>query len=470
MMWLRRCGAALALLSFAVLGAARAEVGEPLGEALFDEVVAPFTGDLNAMVERRRIRVLTAYSPTHYYLDAGGAPQGLTFEAMRAFEEFVDERFEGVDVVVVTAPREQLLDRLLAGGGDLVAANLTVTPARAARIAFTEPVRDDVTEQVVLAPSAPAVATLDELSEAGITLHVRGDSSYYEHLQALNGSREAPLAVATVAPALSDEDLLGMVASNLLPATVVDSHKLDIWRQIYPELVIPEGLAVNEGGAIAIAVRPDNPDLRAFVDAFVPSIAKGSLLGNILLGEYLGDAERLANVLDDDHRARFEATLDVMKREGAAYGFDPLLLAAQGFQESRLDHSARSAKGAIGIMQMLKSTAREPYVALPDIEVLEVNVEAAAKYKRWLMDTYFDDPAIDEENRMLLALAAYNAGPGNIRKARARAVKRGFDPNRWFDHVEPMTAELVSREPVTYVRNIYRYYAAYRSFFDVVAP
>ena len=69
------------------------------------------------------------------------------------------------------------------------------------------------------------------------------------------------------------------------------------------------------------------------------------------------------------------------------------------------------------------------------------------------MDTYFIDPALDEENRFLFALASYNAGPNRIRRLRNEAVAMGLDADVWFRNV--------GREPVQYVGNIYKYYLAY---------
>jgi len=79
-----------------------------------------------------------------------------------------------------------------------------------------------------------------------------------------------------------------------------------------------------------------------------------------------------------------------------------------------------------------------------------------------LVDKYLDDPALDRKNRTLMAFAAYNAGPGNLRKFRKLAADSGLDPNIWFHNVEHGAAEIVGRETVQYVANIYKYYVAYR--------
>jgi membrane-bound lytic murein transglycosylase MltF len=151
------------------------------------------------------------------------------------------------------------------------------------------------------------------------------------------------------------------------------------------------------------------------------------------------------------------------------YDFDWLMIGAQGYQESQLDQSARSHAGAIGIMQLLPTTAADPNVGIPDITTERDNIHAGVRYLRFLRDRYFSEPAINALDQVLLSFAAYNAGPGNIAKSRKLAAKMGLNPDVWFDNVELATAKAVSREPVIYVRNIYKYYIAYRRIADQLA-
>ena len=140
------------------------------------------------------------------------------------------------------------------------------------------------------------------------------------------------------------------------------------------------------------------------------------------------------------------------------------MLMAQGYQESRLDHSVVSPAGAVGIMQLLPATAADMGVADPT--VLEDNVLAGVRYVRYLKDEFFDDPSLAPSERLLFALAAYNAGPGRVRQLRQTAAERGLDRNRWFNNVERIAAERIGRETVQYVANIYKYYVAYRLIVD----
>jgi len=97
-----------------------------------------------------------------------------------------------------------------------------------------------------------------------------------------------------------------------------------------------------------------------------------------------------------------------------------------------------------------------------DIQIAENNVHAGAKYMDQLMEKYFRDANFSEGNRPLFAFASYNAGPGNISKMRKETKKRGLDPDKWFNNVEIVTAEKIGAETTTYVRNIYKYYVAYK--------
>jgi membrane-bound lytic murein transglycosylase MltF len=165
----------------------------------------------------------------------------------------------------------------------------------------------------------------------------------------------------------------------------------------------------------------------------------------------------------EEELRKFKELVAIFQQYGKEYDFDALMLAAQGYQESKLDQSARSHRGAVGVMQLMPSTAADPSIGITGIDSdPDRNVHAGVKYMRLLVDKYLDDPALDDKNRTLMAFAAYNAGPGNLRKFRKLAAESGLDPNVWFGNVEHAAADVVGRETVQYVSNIYKYYVAYR--------
>ena len=113
-------------------------------------------------------------------------------------------------------------------------------------------------------------------------------------------------------------------------------------------------------------------------------------------------------------------------------------------------------------MQLLPTTAADKAVGIPDISDLENNIHAGVKYLHWLRETYYSDETIAPLDRVLFSFAAYNAGPGNMKRAQRRAKRLGFDPNRWFGNVEIGMYRSVSGEPASYVRNIYKYHVTYQ--------
>jgi membrane-bound lytic murein transglycosylase MltF len=108
----------------------------------------------------------------------------------------------------------------------------------------------------------------------------------------------------------------------------------------------------------------------------------------------------------------------------------------------------------------MPATGKE--LGVGDITQTEANVHGGIKYMRRLIDVYFPDAHFDETNRTLFAFAAYNAGPGRIARLRKEAEAEGLDHDKWFNNVELIAAKRVGQETVGYVRNIYKYYTAYK--------
>ena len=455
-------------------GAAGAQNADSEGAVLLDEVTKPWTGDFDGMLERGFIRVLTTYNPLFFAPD-GSDQHGLVVDIARFLEEWLNKNYakkkRRLSVVLIPIPRDQLLSRLVEGRGDIVMANLTVTPERKKIVDLSSPSYPGVNELVVTGPALPGVEALDDLISKGV--HVRRSSSYFEHLAALNkkrktqGKKQIPIHEAD--ERLEDYNLLDLVNTGVIPAVIVDSHKVKLWAQIFKNIHVHENLTVNTGGSIAWAMRKDSPKLMKAVNKFLRKNRKGTLTGNILFKRYLGSTKWMDDVHSDEAQERYQGVIAIIRRYSAEYDFDWLMIAAQGYQESELDQSKKSHAGAIGIMQVMPKTAADKNVNIEDIHKAEQNVHAGVKYLRFIRERYFSDAAIDPVDRVLLSFAAYNAGPANIARARKKAASMGFDPNQWFNHVEVAAARTISREPVVYVRNIFKYYVAYALLEDARA-
>ncbi len=425
------------------------------------------TEDFDGLRKRRIIRAIVTYNHTQYFID-GAAQHGQSYEALQLFQKHLNEKYETgtlpIEVVIVPVTRGDLLERLADGYADIAVGAITITAERRKIVDFSRPAMTGVKEVVVTGPAGPALATLDDL--AGQEVWVRPSSSYRESLELLNARLEregrAPVRIRAVDETLETEDVLQMVSAGLYGVTVADDYLATLWSEVLPDLAPHPELVLREGAELGWAVRPGTPLLMAEVNEFVAANRKGTATGNILLKRYYGSTKFVRNAFAHEDLDRFRDLIGYFKTYADRYRFDWLLCAAQGYQESRLDQSVRSPVGAIGVMQVMPETARDPAVGIPDIEQTEPNIHAGIKYLRWVVDRYFDDPDIDPLNRMLFAFASYNAGPNRIARLRDEAAAAGLDPNLWFRNVELVAARRVGREPVQYVANIFKYYVAYK--------
>ena len=433
----------------------------------FEFLSRRWTGDLDTMEQQRVIRVLTVYGLGRYFLD-GPQEKGLTYELFKMFEDFINKRLAKkhlrIHVVFVPVARDELISGLIEGRGDIAAAGLTLTAERDELIDFSRPVSRKLSEILVTGPAAPTIKTIEDL--AGNNIYVRASSSYRSSLDQLNHrfrqEGRTEIVMQDASELLEDEDLLEMVNAGLLDWIVVDDYKTRIWVDIFENITLREDIVFREGGQIAYAFRENSPKLMEALNEFLQSHRQGTLQGNILINRYLRDFDWAKNALGESDYQRFQDVVGVFQTYGEQYGVDYLMVAAQGYQESRLDQRARSGAGAIGIMQLLPSTAKDPNVDIPDITSAEPNIHAGVKYLDFIRKRYFSDPEIDLFNQTLFAFAAYNAGPARIRKLRNKAAQQGYNPNKWFDNVEVIAAKEIGRETVQYVANILKYYVAYR--------
>jgi membrane-bound lytic murein transglycosylase MltF len=437
----------------------------PPTRKLVDVATKKWTGDLDGMIKRRIIRALVPYSKTFYFNDRG-TERGLAYEALRLFEEDLNKKLKTknvrVHVVFLPVSRDKFIPYLREGKGDIALGNLTITPNRLKEVDFSKPANRGVSEIVVTGPASKPVVSKEDLS--GQEVYVRKSSSFYESLEQLNADftkRQKPPVKIRLAPeSLEVEDLLEMVNAGLVKCTIADSYIGEFWKQVYPKIVLNTGAAIRTGGETGWMFRQKSPKLKAAVDKFLTRYPEGSKSRNMLLQKYLKNTKYVKEAASPAEIAKFEKVIDYFQKYGGQYDIDFLLMMAQGYQESRLDHGARSKAGAIGIMQVMPATGKELKVG--DIRQLEPNIQAGVKYIRFMIDQYYKNEPMDRLNKGLFAFAAYNAGPNRIDQFRKLAAKRKLDPNIWFNNVELIAAEKIGRETVTYVSNIFKYYLAYQ--------
>ena len=440
----------------------------PLDPSLLERIrTERFTGDLNGMQERRFIRALVTYNRSYYFYD-GAQPRGVTYEAMKEFEKFLNQKLatgdRPINVIFIPVERGDLIKGLTDGRGDISASNIAIIPEGQALIDYSDPVRENVNNIVVTGPSTPQVTSLADLG--GKEVFVRKLSRYWPMLTRFNEEQKKagkPEVILKAADEnLEDEDILEMVNAGLVGITVVDSMVGELWAKVFDHITLHSDLNLAAGMKIGWAFRKNSPQLAAVVNEFVKDHKVGTAFGNTLLRRYFQDPKWIVNSTSPDEMKKFQQTSEFFKRYSGEYGFDWLMIAAQGYQESRLDQSVSSAAGAVGIMQIKPSTAAGNPININNVQDAEANVHAGVKYMRFMMDQYFKEPGLDRINRGLFAFASYNAGAAKISKLRKQAAAEGLDPNKWFNNVELVAAREIGPETVTYVSNIYKYYVAYK--------
>jgi len=451
--------------------ASSATAGAPVaqGGTARDTILRKWTGDLDGMIQRRIIRVLTTYSKTNYFVDQG-TQRGLVYDTFQMFEDELNKRLKNknirVHVVILPVSHDDLIPALLEGRGDIVAAGKMITDARLAQVDFTNPTRTGVSAIVVSGPGALRVGRVEDL--AGKQLYVRSSMATPQGVAGLNAElARKGLAPVTILPApevLADEDILEMVNAGLVKTTIAFDYIAEFWKQVFPNIVLSAGAAVKTDGQIAMMVRKNSPRIKAELNAFIGRYPAGSLKRNVMFQKYLKNVKYAKAATSGIGIARLASTTTIFRKYGEKYTLDYLLMLAQGYQESQLDQNAKSHVGAVGVMQVMPATGKDLKVG--DINQLDPNIHAGVKYIRFMMDQFYANEPMTALDKGLFTFASYNAGPARITQLRKRAAARGLDPNKWFNNVEILAAESIGRETVQYVANIYKYYLAYQMLMD----
>ena len=427
--------------------------------ALTSHRVQPYRADLPTLRSKKVLRVITRNAASCFFLHRG-EPLGFEYELVRELARELGLRLE----VVVAPSREDLWTYLEDGKGDLIAAGLTITEARQARVDFSVPYLR-VAELLVVPAADTTTRSLDDLR--GRVVSVRRSSSYYQTLSARRA--ELALQLEELPETQETEEILRRVGRGELAATVADSSIVALEQSSSDGLRVVA--ALGEPVPLGWALRKDQPELRRAVDTFLRRIDRGTFY-NMTVSKYFRPSKRPPRHDPSSRRGQLSPYDRLVQKHAATYELDWRLITAQMYQESRFDPHAKSWVGARGLMQIMPTTARElgaRDVVDPD-QGIEAGTRLLARYAR-----QFALPHIREKDRLRFALAAYNCGPGHVHDARRLARDLGLDANRWFGGVEKAMALLAEpryarqarhgycrcAEPIKYVSEIQTRYDGY---------
>ena len=411
------------------------QVGEPSGDDLSDLELSltrhtryRYVADLEGIKRRGVLRVITRNSSATYFI-ARGAQRGFQYELAKAFAKSL-----GVRVAMVVPPsRTALIEALLTGEGDLIAAGMSITDARAERIRFTTPVMRAKRVVAIHQQSQKRLETLEDLDQ--FVLHINKGSTMHRDALMLQQTLGRPLKIVFIEDDAEMEESARRVAAGHYEAIVIDDNLLALAQAAGGQL--KAALPFGESRPKGWAVHPGAIELHDAADRFIRKSKRNRLMKLLYARYYRPTASGARRARDATYRAdsygRISPYDKLFKKAGQVTGIDWRLLAAVAYTESRFKPDARSRWGAVGLMQVLPNTGRE--VGYKDIQSPRNNVMAGAKYLRRLARR-FEEDGVSKRQQIRFAVAAYNAGLGHIRDARMLAKMTKRDPDRWFGHVE----------------------------------
>ncbi len=502
---LKRTAALLALLivggllATSVIFAANPDTGIAIPD--------PIERDLGAILERDTLVALTSYTSTSYFLYRGQA-FGFEYELL---QDFAEE--QGVVFKIEVVPRDSILYYLNSGRGDVAAARLQPTEEDTASFGFTAALYQ--TNSVVVQQSAPfdSSAVVDEVIEevpdeiaerlrerlgdeqarplrirarpirqpqdlAGQDVFLPVGDPYIDRLVEVEDEITGTIEVIEVDT--TSESLIRQVAVGNIELTVAQENVAELEESYFENLLLTPTIGAPHG--VAWAVRENAPALKRALNEWILANRDTGRWASLYRKYYVdrrGYRDRIETGFLTGETGNLSGYDDLLKRYAPTIGWDWRLLGSQMYQESRFQPRARSWAGAMGLLQIMPGTARD--LGLADPYDPEQNVEAAARYLKWLEDEYWIDKVPDPDERVKFILASYNAGPGHIFDAQRLAEAAGGDPTSWDDvafwllrksdpdvYNRPEVRHGFARglEPVHYVSIILERYEHYKQFVE----
>ncbi|MGW8465510.1 transglycosylase SLT domain-containing protein [Pseudomonas sp. CLCA07] len=418
--------------------------------------------DLAEIRSSRVLRVLVNQSRNSSG-EVQGQAIGVEYHRLHAFEQYLNGHArdgQEINLKIIPKAKDQLLGALQRGEGDLVAPGelLDLQPGYA--VSSSEPLASNIPLVLVGIKGERRYTRVEQLS--GKTLALPNGSAAGDAVSQINSKlalhKLAPITIEWVDPSLAVEDVLEMVQGGIFHLTIVEQPIAERWGKILPKLRFDKQVQISEPGEEFWFVRRDASMLRASIDRFLTTYKKPSDQDVAFLRIYRR-LYQVHNPLAKADRQRLEKLRPVLQKHADAQGMDWLNLAALAFKESGLQPNARNSGGPTGLMQITPSAAQR--VGVNNIQDLDANVQAGAKYLAMIRRKFFASPKLNERERMAFVLAAYNIGPERVQGMRAEARRRGLNPNQWFFQVERIAMEQVGMGPVSYVNSVNKYYLAF---------
>ncbi|MBF0431183.1 MAG: transporter substrate-binding domain-containing protein [Fibrobacteria bacterium] len=439
--------------------------------------------DLAKIKERGTLIALCRYDPNTYFIYKG-RPMGFEYEMLSLLAKHLGVKLE------MRVPRDwnNVFALLESGEGDIIGANLSVTLNRLRVATFTEHFRTTRQMLVQRKPRNWRAMKVHEIEQnmirnpinlIGQPVYVLKDSPHQKRLQHLAEEIGGRINIVEAPQEWDQSYLIKRVAEGTIKHTISDENIAKGYEAYYGN--IDASTPISFPQRVAWAVRQDAPQLLNAINAWIAvhRDTKNPRF-NIIFKKYYRNraafAERLSSGYIYGQKGGSISPYDkLFKKYAKDIGWDWKLIASLAYQESRFDPHIKSWMGAVGLMQVLPSTARELGVSY--LENPKNNVIAGTRYLARMLKLWQRIP--DEKERVKFVLASYNAGPGHLFDARALVRKYGGDENVWDGNVAEYLRKKADKkyyydevvkygycrgeEPFKYVEEILARYEIYRS-------
>ena len=415
------------------------------------------TDVLDNILEKNEISFITRNN-AHCYYTYRDLKMGFEYDLASAFADYLGVKLK----IIIIEKWEEMIPRLMDGHGDVIAANLTITPKRKNRVMFSKRYMT-IQQQIIVNRENYNIRKLEDLS--GKTIHVRRGTSYEKRLKELQ-KNGMPIKIEAV-DNIPTAELIQEVAKGEIEVTIADSNVAMLNRRYFPKAVARGYISKKD--YIGWAVHPEARKLIEKINEFFIKIKEDGTF-NQIYKKYYTDIELFDYVDLSAYHSCLLSTLPnyipLIRTVAEQYGFDWRIIAAQIYQESHFRTWAESPAGAYGLMQLTPKTAQS--YGVEDLYDPMQNINAGVRHLKELYDLF---KGAESADRLFIAFGAYNTGQGHIRDAQRLAKKMNLDPNKWssLSKTLPMLRKWKyfkdakygycrGTEPVRYVRQIMIYY------------
>lgn len=383
--------------------------------------------DFPSIKQRKLLRLITYQSPVNYYYDRGRF-KGFEYDLIKKFAETHGMRLD----VVIADTHESMLELLDDGKGDLIAASA--------------PENNYITSQSVKVSdaynyaSAVLVGRVDDLiidvrDLQGRTIHLPPESPYKDMLRRIK-RKGVDITILETENELNTESVLFKVAQGVFDLTVISSH--EVKAELSRQLNLKAQFNLGEPQPLVWVVRNSNSLLLSALNNFISTEYRKGYY-NVTYARYIKKPN--ARITNSNLFAQVDELSpydELVHKYADYYGFDWRLIVAQMYQESKFNPRAISDAGAVGLMQILPSTAQ--MIGIDDIYDPENSIGGGVRYMNYLMELFEDDLSV--EDKIWFTLASYNAGYSRVKRAREMAEILNLDKNKWFNNVETALLKL----------------------------